>query len=258
MAAKSAKSRDVWFVAAPDFFGGESLESAAFREKGGSSLISYCSAVLEINHLDHNRLPQSHTASHLNNVINGTYFPVVAFVSKELVLLAHKCDFALEVCEIRSDGDLPFTLPMVCILKLPSLHPSTRVQFYMYDQTPFAMSNPSPLAVGSNRLPFQSSPVDALLGFEFSVWRYGRPGSEVRRLAFWVHHSTFVSTQHRPGVGGLRREPRSRCSCSRRGTCTACMGWCLGWSTASATLSPPHQFCIGWKWVMRSQMRRGE
>ena len=134
MAAKSAESRDVWFVAAPDFFGGESLESAAFHEKGGSSLISYCSAVLEINHLDHNRLPQSHTASHINNVNNGTYFLVVAFVSKELVLLAHKCDFALEVCEIRSDGDLPFTLPMVCILKLPSLHPSTCVQFYMYDE----------------------------------------------------------------------------------------------------------------------------
>ena len=126
----------------------------------------------------------------VRHVRDGTYFPVVTFVSKDLVVLARKRDFALEICEIRGDDSSAFGLHTVCILKLPSLHPSTRVRFYMRNRTPFATDS-SPLAVRSNRLPFRSSPADALLGFEISVRRSGRPGSEVRRLAFWVHHSAF-------------------------------------------------------------------
>jgi hypothetical protein len=126
---------------------------------------------------------------------------VVAFVSKELVVLARKRDFALEICEIRGGGNSLFILQTVCILKLPSLHPSTRVRFYMRNRTPFATSDPSPLTVRSNRLPFRSSPADALLGFEISVRRYGRPGSEVRRLAFWVHHSAFRKYAAQAGRG---------------------------------------------------------
>ena len=132
-----------------------------------------------------------HPSRQVRHVRDGTYFPVVTFVSKDLIVLARKRDFALEICEIRGDDNSAFTLHTVCMLKLPSLHPSTRVRFHMRNRTPFATGDPSPLAVRSNRLPFRSSPANALLGFEISVRRYGRPGSEVRRLAFWVHHSAF-------------------------------------------------------------------
>jgi hypothetical protein len=131
-----------------------------------------------------------HRLWQVRHVRDGTYFPVVAFVSKDLVVLARKRDFSLEICEIRKDDNLTLTLQTVCILKLPSLHPSTRVRFHMRNRTPFASEFSSP-ALRSNRLPFRSSPSDAVLGFEISVRRYGRPGSEMRRLAFWVHHSAF-------------------------------------------------------------------
>ncbi|KAI9507499.1 hypothetical protein F5148DRAFT_106882 [Russula earlei] len=127
----------------------------------------------------------------VRRVRDGTYFPVVAFVSKDLIILARKRDFSFEVCEISQGDDCSTSiLRTVCILRLPSLHPSTRVRFHMRNRTPFA-SNSSTPALRSNRLPFRSSPADALLGFEVSVRRHSRPGSENRRLAFWVHHNTF-------------------------------------------------------------------
>jgi len=147
----------------------------------------------------------------VRHVRDGTYFPVVTFVSKDLIVLARKRDFALEICEIRGDDNSAFTLHTVCILKLPSLHPSTRVRFHMRNRTPFA-SDSSPLAMHSNRLPFRSSPADALLGFEVSVRRYGRPGSEVRRLAFWVHHSAFrkyAAQAARPSRASPSEQPRN-------------------------------------------------
>lgn len=127
----------------------------------------------------------------VRQVRDGTYFSVITFVSKDLIVLARKRDFALEVCEITGENNATFTLRTTCILKLPSLHPSTRVRFHSRNRTPFA-SNFSTPALRSNRLPFQSSPADAILGFEISLRRHGRrPGSELRRLAFWVHHSAL-------------------------------------------------------------------
>lgn len=131
-----------------------------------------------------------HRLGQVRHVRDGTYFPVVAFVSKDLVVLARKRDFSLEICEIRKNDNSTLTLQTVCILKLPSLHPSTRVRFHMRNRTPFVSEFSTP-ALRSNRLPFRSSPSDAVLGFEISARRYGRPGSEMRRLAFWVHHSAF-------------------------------------------------------------------
>jgi len=134
--------------------------------------------------------PNEYSSSkQVRHVQDGTYFPAISFVSKDLIVLARKRDFSLEICEIRDDN-ATLTLQTVCILKLPSLHPSTKVRFSMRNKTPFA-SNSSPPALRTNRLPFRSAPADAILGFEISVRRHGRPGSEVRRLAFWVHHSAL-------------------------------------------------------------------
>ena len=149
----------------------------------------------------------------IRRVREGTYFSVIAFVSKDLVVLARKRDFALEVCEItEGDDNATFTLRTACILKLPSLHPSTRVRFHSRNRTPFA-SNFSTPALHSNRLPFRSSPADAVLGFEISLRRHGRrPGSELRRLAFWVHHRAlrkYAAETARPSHTPLKLGPRS-------------------------------------------------
>ncbi|KAI0306844.1 hypothetical protein B0F90DRAFT_1665224 [Multifurca ochricompacta] len=128
----------------------------------------------------------------VRRVHDGTYFPVITFVSKDLIVLARKRDFSLEVCKIVEARDsTTFTLQTVCILKLPSVHPRTRVRFQMRNRTPLAGHSSLP-ALHSSKLPFRSSPMDAVLGFEINVRRAApRSGSESRRLAFWVCHSTF-------------------------------------------------------------------
>jgi hypothetical protein len=149
----------------------------------------------------------------VRHVRDGTYFPAIAFVSKELIVLARKRDFSLEICEItEGDDNRPFILRTVCILKLPSIHPNTRVRFHTRNRTPFA-SNFSTPALRSNTLPFRSSPSDAILGFEISLRRHSRPGSELRRVAFWVHHSAlrkYAAAAARPSHTPLGpRSPRS-------------------------------------------------
>ena len=156
----------------------------------------------------------------VRHVRDGTYFPVIAFVSKDLIVFARKRDFALEVCEItEGDDNVSFTLRTVCILKLPPLHSGTRVRFHTRNRTPFS-SNFSTPALHANRLPFRSSPADAILGFEISLRRHVRPGSELRRLAFWVHHSSlrkFAAETARPSHIPLKLGPRSPPNGSMRG-----------------------------------------
>jgi hypothetical protein len=132
----------------------------------------------------------------VRHVRDGTYFSVIAFVSKHLIVLARKRDFTLEVCEItEGDYNETFILRTACILKLRSLHPSTRVWFHTHNRTPFG-SNVSTPALHSNRLPFRSSPADAILGFEISLRRHGRrSGSELHRLAFWVPSSVVAKVR---------------------------------------------------------------
>jgi hypothetical protein len=127
----------------------------------------------------------------VRHVRDGTYFPVIAFVSQDLLVLARKRDFSLEICKIlKGEDNSIFTLQTVCVLRLPSIHPSTRVRLHIRNRTPLPCDSSLP-ALHSYNLPFKSSPADAILGFEINVRRYGRPGSEARRLAFWVHHSTL-------------------------------------------------------------------
>jgi len=64
------------------------------------------------------------------------------------------------------------------------------VRFHIRNKTPLT-DDPFTPALNSHRLPFRSSPADAILGFEINLRRYARPDSEARRLAFWVHHSTL-------------------------------------------------------------------
>ncbi len=106
-----------------------------------------------------------------------------------MIVLARKHDFSLEVCNIVEGKDNPlFTLQTACVLKLPSLQPRARVRLQMRNRTPLA-SNPSTLpTLQSSRLPFKSSPADAVLGFDIQL---RRPGLEDRKFSFWVHHSVF-------------------------------------------------------------------
>src|SRR6266567_3745759 len=81
----------------------------------------------------------------IRHVRDGTYFSVIAFISKDLIVFARKRDFALEVCEIiEGDDNATFALRTSCILKLPSLHPSTRVRFHTRNRTPFASNFSTP------------------------------------------------------------------------------------------------------------------
>jgi hypothetical protein len=140
---------------------------------------------------------------------------VIAFLSKDLIVLARKCDFSLEVCKVVQEN-LAFTLQTVCILRLPPVHSSTRVRLNIRKRTPSACDSSSP-ALHSHRLPFRSAQAEAILGFEINVRRYGRPGSEARRLAFWVHHSTLYRYAMDAAAKTSRIPPKHKSLCSVRG-----------------------------------------
>lgn len=114
---------------------------------------------------------------------------MITFVSKDMIVLARKHDFALEICQITDGKDNSlFTLQTLCVLNLPSITFRTRVRLQLLNRTPLA-DNPSTLpALQSSRLPFKSSPADAILGFDVQV---RRSGPDDRRFCFWVHHSVF-------------------------------------------------------------------
>src|SRR6266404_217901 len=125
----------------------------------------------------------------VRRVPEGTYFPIVAFVSKDMIVLARKYDFSLEVCNITEESDDTFSLRTACILRLPSLHSRVRVRLQLRNRTPLPDNDPSTLpTLKSSRLPFRSSPEDSILGFDIQV---RRPGPEDRKFSFWVHHSVF-------------------------------------------------------------------
>ncbi|KAI0265837.1 hypothetical protein BC834DRAFT_155024 [Gloeopeniophorella convolvens] len=130
----------------------------------------------------------------LRRARNGTYFPVVTFMSNSLVVLARQRDFALEICRITGGTETSpgRSLQTVCILKLPTPHPKARLQFKMCSRTPPNQSSPSSI-LNSSRLPFRSSPADTILGFDIDVRRYGKPSADLRRLSFWTHPSTLCS-----------------------------------------------------------------
>ncbi|KAI9447670.1 hypothetical protein H4582DRAFT_1895507 [Lactarius indigo] len=125
----------------------------------------------------------------VRRVPEGTYFPIIAFVSKDVIVLARKHDFSLEVCNItKGKGNSLFTLRTACVLKLPSIQPRARVRLQLRNRTPLA-GNPSTVpALQSSRLPFRSSPADAVLGFDIQL---RRPGPEDRKFSFWIHHSVL-------------------------------------------------------------------
>jgi hypothetical protein len=107
-----------------------------------------------------------------------------------MIVLARKHDFSFEVCNITEGKDNSlFALRTVCVLKLPFIHPRARVRLQLRNRTPLS-SNPSTLpALQTSRLPFRSSPADAILGFDIQIRRRGP--SEDRKFSFWVHQSVL-------------------------------------------------------------------
>ena len=176
----------------------------------------------------------------VRHVRDGTYFPVVAFVSKDLVVLARKRDFSLEICEIRRDDNSTLTLQTVCILKLPSLHPSTRVRFHMRNRTPFASEFPprlcAPTRCRSGARPRTPSSVSRSASGDMAG-----PALRCAGLPFGSTTARFASMPRK------RRVPRasSRRQRSLGVRAASCGGWHPGWLIGSATRSRRLPFFTG-------------
>jgi hypothetical protein len=123
----------------------------------------------------------------------GTYFPVLASISDDILVLARKRDWALELCKItRDDNHNTSTLWTLCILQLPPVHPKTRTELTNCNRAP--SGSPHSFATpSSSALPFRSSPSDSVLAFVVSVSRRDKYFSEFRRLFFYVLPNTLRS-----------------------------------------------------------------
>jgi len=123
----------------------------------------------------------------------GTYFPAVTSISEDILVLARKRDWALELCKItRDDTHSTFTFWTLCILQLPPVHSKTRTDLTSFNRAPSGSPN-SFVTSRSTALPFRSSPSDSVLAFAVTVSRRGKDFAEFRRLFFYVLPSTLRS-----------------------------------------------------------------
>ncbi|KAN0137276.1 hypothetical protein V8E53_004721 [Lactarius tabidus] len=124
----------------------------------------------------------------------GTYFPALTSISEDIIVLARKRDWALELCKIsRDDSHRTFTFWTLCILQLPSVHPKTRTDLTGCDRAPSGAPHSFAPPRSSTTLPFRSSPSDSVLAFAVSVTRRGKNFSEFRRFFFYVLPTTLRS-----------------------------------------------------------------
>jgi hypothetical protein len=123
----------------------------------------------------------------------GTYFPAVTSISEDILVLARKRDWALELCKITSDDtQSTFSFWTLCMLQLPPVHPKTRTDLTSFNRAPSGSPN-SFVTPRSTALPFRSSPSDSVLAFAVTVSRRGKDFAEFRRLFFYVLPSTLRS-----------------------------------------------------------------
>jgi len=120
----------------------------------------------------------------------GTYFPALTSISEDILVLARKRDWALELCKITRDGTFAFWT--LCVLQLPPIHPKTRTDLTSCHRAPSGAPH-SVAAPRSTSLPFRSSPSDSVLAFAVSVSHRGKQYAEFRRLFFYVLPSTLRS-----------------------------------------------------------------
>ncbi|KAH9173275.1 hypothetical protein EDB89DRAFT_1958840 [Lactarius sanguifluus] len=123
----------------------------------------------------------------------GTYFPALTSISEDILVLARKRDWALELCKITRDGDRStFALWTLCMLQLPAVHPKTRTDLTNCNRMPSGAPHSS-ATPRSSTLPFRSSPTDSVLAFSVCVSRRDKSFAEFRRLFFYVLPSTLRS-----------------------------------------------------------------
>lgn len=123
----------------------------------------------------------------------GTYFPALTSISEDILVLARKRDWALELCKItRDDNRSTFALWTLCVLQLPGVHPKTRTELTNCNRTPSGAPH-SFATPRSSTLPFRSSPSDSVLAFSVSVSRRDKSFVEFRRFFFYVLPSTLRS-----------------------------------------------------------------
>ncbi|KAH8982726.1 hypothetical protein EDB86DRAFT_323397 [Lactarius hatsudake] len=165
----------------------------------------------------------------------GTYFPALTSISEDILVLARKRDWALELCKITRDGDRStFALWTLCMLQLPAVHPKTRTDLTNCNRMPSGAPH-SFATPRSSTLPFRSSPSDSVLAFSVCVSRRDKSFAEFRRLFFYVLPSTlrslvavFARRASEKGEGGSKpRNTASRLAAPARGPDTpAPTGYC--------------------------------
>ncbi|KAI0306810.1 hypothetical protein B0F90DRAFT_1682491 [Multifurca ochricompacta] len=147
----------------------------------------------------------------------GTYFPVLTSISKDVLVLGRKRDWALELCKIERNGRLDtFTLCTLCVLKLPAVRRGTYTELTGFRRAP--SGTPRSLAVPRpSALPFRSSPADTVLSFYVVVIRREKYFSDSQGFFFYVLPNALraladVIMRYRPRREVGNKETRSAMS----------------------------------------------
>ncbi|KAI0265853.1 hypothetical protein BC834DRAFT_876671 [Gloeopeniophorella convolvens] len=121
-----------------------------------------------------------------------SYFPMLSFISSDLIVLGRKSDFSLEVCRItaaKKSGSL--SLETLCILNLPPVQHGFTVSLNVLGNAPLGLNFPtstSPMP----RVPLLSSLEDSILCFFVDITSSdGSPDPEHKQLLFWTYAGTL-------------------------------------------------------------------
>lgn len=133
-------------------------------------------------------------------VSRNTFFPVLASISGNTLVLGRKRDWALELCRFTKEGDA-WTFCTLCMLNLPALHPNTQTSLACLKRTSSATARTSTFRRLS-KYPFRSSPSDSVLSFDVVIKPSGK-NSLQSRWFFYVIPSTLralvrAATAHPP------------------------------------------------------------
>lgn len=130
----------------------------------------------------------------------STYFPQVAFLSEDTLVLVQKEGNALELCQITR-GDPP-GLDTRCVLVLPALRQG--ISCVMVECQGDQVVPSRDLLMRSRRLPFASDPNATVLCFTLGFRQVVGGFDYLRSVSFWVRRSSLCEYANR---GGNREYP---------------------------------------------------
>ncbi|KAF8474371.1 hypothetical protein DFH94DRAFT_126431 [Russula ochroleuca] len=130
----------------------------------------------------------------------STYFPQVAFLSEDTLVLVQKEGNALELCQItRKD---PPGLDTLCVLVLPALQQG--ISCVMVECQGDQIVASRDLLMRTRRLPFISDPNATVLCFTLGFRQVVGGFDYLRSVSFWVRRSSLCEYANR---GGNREHP---------------------------------------------------